>query len=353
MKGKPRKNYIPQKNSHNNGKAIKAVTSLLDLMEDGKEYESMIKHPIVNVDFTFELRRAIGEMEKVRGKRMICYVANVVNTQIKANTGIDNTDDLPFSEMIAQIPPEEKEIDVLIVTGGGSGQQVARFVDRLRNRFDKVSFILPNMAMSAGTIFALSGDEIIMNSGAHIGPIDPQVIGKNGRFVAAQSLLTLITEIQKRGDELLKAGKNPLWTDLQILNQIDAKEIGSAINGSKYSIDLVKSYLNDYKFKSWNVHSSNGQPVTSKEKEDRSKEIAELLCDHSIWKTHATGIPREVAWDICKLKILHSEDIKDFDRLLRRYWALLYWVFGNTAVFKMFLSQEYCILRNDKSALNN
>ena len=319
-------------------------------MEDGNEYESIIRHQVVNVDFVQELRRAIKEIEDARGKRLLCYLSNVVNSKIKAPTSIDNTDELPFSELVTQIPSENKEVDVLVVTPGGLAQQVARFVDRLRSSFQKVSFVLPNMAMSAGTIFVMSGDEILMNSTAHIGPIDPQVPGRDGRFVPAQALLTLIDDIQKRGEDLIQKGQNPLWTDLQILRQIDAKEIGNAINASNYSIELVENYLFEYKFRSW-INHSNGDSVTEQEKHARAKEIAELLCNHGIWKTHSRGITRDVAWDLCKLKIVHSEDIANLDRALRRYWALLYWIFENTPVYKMFLSTEYCIMRNDRSLM--
>lgn len=324
------------------------IHSLLDVMVDGKEYESLIAHPNVDVNLGKELLRGIKEIEAARGRRLITYIANVVNPRIKQSKAIDNTDDLPFSEMISQIPSDITEVDVLIVTPGGLAQQVAKFVDKLRSRFKDIAFILPNIAMSAGTIWVMSGDEIIMNSNSFIGPIDPQVPNKDGRFLPAQALITLVKEIQDRGEKKIKAGLNPDWTDLQILRQIDAKELGDAINASNFSIELVENYLHDYKFRSWIKH-SDGRPVTVEEKRSRAKEIASLLCDHSTWKTHSRGITREVAWDLCKLKITHAENISDLDRSLRRFWALLYWVFENTSIYKIFMSQEYCILRNDAS----
>ena len=102
------------------------------------------------------------------------------------STSIDNNDDLPFAEMISTIPSELKNIDVILVTPGGSAQQVAKFVDKLRPRFDDVAFILPYMAMSAGTIFAMSGNDIIMGKNSYIGPTDPQVPNKDGFYVPAQ-----------------------------------------------------------------------------------------------------------------------------------------------------------------------
>ena len=45
----------------------------------------------------------------------------------------------------------------------------------LRERFDKVSVLVPFMAFSAATLFALGADEIAMHPHASLGPIDPQV----------------------------------------------------------------------------------------------------------------------------------------------------------------------------------
>ncbi len=325
-----------------------ATTSLLEEMVDGREFESLLKCTAVDLDLVAEIRQAIKDIQSIRKNPLLCYVANVVNSGIRGSISIDNNDDLPFSEMIHSVPADTKEVDILLVTPGGSGQQVAKFVDRLRPRFDKVTFILPNMTMSAGTMFSMSGNEIIMSPQAYIGPIDPQIPDKSGRFVPAQAILTLIDKIQEDGEASIQAGKNPKWTDMQILRQIEGKEIGNAINASDYSVEMVEDFLYKYKFKTWSNH-SDGSPVTEDEKKTRANEIASLLCNHGVWKTHSRGISREVAWDVCQLKITHTESIGELDRYVRRMWALLYWAFENTHIIKVLISNDYCIIRNDNS----
>ncbi|MGO9413478.1 MAG: SDH family Clp fold serine proteinase [Spirochaetia bacterium] len=122
-------------------------------------------------------------------------MANVVNPNIKASISINAEDELPFDELISSIDAAKEEVDILLVTPGGSAQQVDKFVNALRARFKVVSFILPNVAMSAGTIFIMSGDEIIMHARSFFGPIDPQVPNKDGVFVPAQTLRALIDDI--------------------------------------------------------------------------------------------------------------------------------------------------------------
>ena len=348
---KKRKRSRKKRQNSNVLPPAQATDSLIDKMVEGREFESVLKYKAIRMDLKTEIGKAIQNIQTIRNKPLICYLANVVNSRIHAPISIDKSDDLPFAEMVESIHPDINAIDIILVTPGGSAQQVAKFVDKLRPRFDHISFILPDIAMSAGTIFVMSGDEIIMDSRAYIGPIDPQIHDKNGLFVPAQAILTLINQIQRRGEEFIKKGQNPPWTDLQILRQIDGKEIGNAISASEYSIELVETYLYNYKFKHWSNH-SNGNKVTNQEKQKRAREIAELLCNHSEWKTHGRGINREIAWDICKLKITHPENIEGLSAAIRKFWALIYWVFENTPIFKIFVSEGYTIFRSDISVVD-
>lgn len=319
---------------------------LLSVMIDGKEFESILHYRVENLK-SDEIKNSIKEISDITGRYTICYIANSINLNIKSNISINATDDLPFREMIKSIPDTIKEIDIVLVTPGGSGEQVAKFVDKLRPRFDTVRFLLPDAAMSAGTIFVMSGDDIIMTPDSYIGPIDPQVPNRDGRFIPAQSLLALIEDIKERGNTALKAGQQPNWTDLQILHRIDHKDLGSAISGSNYSIGLVKDFLAKYKFKSWLTHKSTGTPVSLTEKEQAALEIAKKFCDHTTWKSHSRGITREIAWQECKLQITHAESIAGLERVMRRFWAVVYWIFENSPTYKMFISPDYTLIRQD------
>jgi hypothetical protein len=327
----------------------KVVTSLLDEMKTGNEYSSIISCMPKGLDLISEIRRAITVIEEIRKRPLFCYFANIVNPRLQTPTGINYTDDLPFCEMVDSVNKDVKSVSLMIVTPGGSAEQVAKFVNKLRMRFDYIEFILPDIAMSAGTIFCLSGDEIIMDSRAHIGPIDPQIPSRDGYFMPAQALLTVIKDIQERGEKSLLKGENPQWTDIQILNNIDAKELGNALAASDYSKELVEEYLRAYKFKHW-PHHSNGQPVTETEKQERAKEIAAQLCNHGLWKTHSRGITRETAWNVCKLKMEHPESIQGLTDAIRRLWALVYWVFEKLPVVKIFISDNYSIIRGENMA---
>ena len=323
----------------------RVVQSLLDVMKDGNEYASLLDVFPEHMNVVNEIRRGMADVEQIRKRPLLVYAANVLYSKGDVPTGIVSADDLPFAEMVAQVDAGDTAVDVLVVTPGGVAQQVAQFVNRLRPRFDHVAYVVPHVAMSAGTIWVLSGDQIWMDERGSLGPIDPQVPGRDGRFLPAQALLSLIESIRVRGEERLKNGANPAWTDQMLLRNMDAKEIGDAHSFSMYSIQLAANYLENYKFRSWVTHQS-GNAVTADQRKRRAAEITTKLCDRSQWKVHSHGISRDVLWNELQLKIDHPEQEDGFLRALRRFWALMYWVFDNATVVKMFLSQNYSVVRN-------
>src|SRR5690606_18585731 len=108
---------------------------------------------------------------------------------------------------------------------------------------------------------------------AVLGPIDPQIPAGN-RYVPAQSLLLLIEQLQRDGQEaLVKTGAVP-WTMVQILNGINKNEIGAAISATDYATTVATEFLTKYKFKNWTIRRSSKQPVSPEYRATRAKTIA-------------------------------------------------------------------------------
>ena len=61
-------------------------------------------------------------------------------------------------------------------TPGGSAEAVEKIVEIMRFHYSEVYFVVPDFAMSAGTILCTSGDKIFMDYSSSLGPIDPQVL---------------------------------------------------------------------------------------------------------------------------------------------------------------------------------
>jgi membrane-bound ClpP family serine protease len=74
---------------------------------------------------------------------------------------------------------EQSHLIVMLQTYGGLMETVERLVAVMRTHYDRVSFVIPNFAYSAGTVLSLSGNSIFMDYYSVLGPIDPQVASKD------------------------------------------------------------------------------------------------------------------------------------------------------------------------------
>jgi hypothetical protein len=318
--------------------------SLLDRIEDGREYGSIVDLLPDNLNLADELVRAAREIQAVRGRDCIFYVGNVVRPL--QGSSVDAGDDVPFHEAVQQFPPDGS-VDVFLATNGGSAHQVSRFVHALRQRFASVEFLIPSFCMSAGTLFALSGDRIWMTSRACLGPIDPQVPAA-GRFVPAQALLLLVEKLRQEGTESLRNTGTVPWTAVRIIDSLDKKELADAMTASQYGQTMATEFLTNYKFRDWTVTESTGRVVDSAARRARAEEIAVALGSHDKWKAHGHAISREVLYNEIQLRIDHPAP--DLERVMTRAWALLTWIFEKTPIAKAIIStRDYRFFRLDQT----
>lgn len=83
-----------------------------------------------------------------------------------------------FRDFIETLRSTEQTRDHLVIilnTPGGSAEGVEKMVEVIRYHYREVFFVVPDYAMSAGTIFCMSGDKLYMDYSSSLGPIDPQV----------------------------------------------------------------------------------------------------------------------------------------------------------------------------------
>ncbi len=229
---------------------------------------------------------------------------------------------LDIIEDLASDPNKKEKLLVILTTMGGSAIAVERYVNIIRKHYDEVSFLIPDYAYSAGTIFCMSGDHIYMDYFSVLGPIDPQVQNKEGKWVAALGYLDKVSEL------IRKAQDNTLTqAEFLILKDIDLAELRGYEQAKELTIDLLKRWLVKFKFKNWDKHQTNpdkfGSDVTNKEKEDRAEEIADKLGNNKIWKSHGRPINIETLEKELKLKIEDYSNKKQIREIIRSYYGLL------------------------------
>lgn len=233
---------------------------------------------------------------------------------------ITDTLDKPFRDLIEELKNDEETKDILCIllnTPGGSAETVERLVKITRHHYKEVYFIIPDSAYSAGTIFCLSGDKIYMDYSSSLGPIDPQVYnGKN--WVPALGYLDKVEELIKKSiDGTISQA------ELLMLREQDLAMLRRHEQARDLTIALLKEWLVKYKFKNWDIHSSNGNPVTNEEKAQRATEIARDLGDNKIWFSHGRSIGVAALTHILRLKIEDYSNDDSLRQLIRDYNDLI------------------------------
>lgn len=225
-------------------------------------------------------------------------------------------------EKLAYSSGKRNRLAVVLETDGGSIEVVERIHDVFRYHYEELFFVIPNFAYSAGTVLALSGDDIYMDYYSVLGPIDPQIRNKDGRWVPGLGYLEKFDELIQKS----KSATDPISiAELEFLvKKFDAAELFALEMAKSHSEDLIEKWLSDYKFKDWAVKETSGKPVDEKERRQRARQIAELLGNPKEWNSHSRGIPRSVlVSDRVNLKIKDFGADPELNRAVREYYDLL------------------------------
>lgn len=115
--------------------------------------------------------KLIREIEKKRGSRLLCYLtSDRENAQSRVAK-----DALPIMYEHLRSIGETDKIDVFIMTLGGDTLAAFGMARYLREFTDTVGVLVPEKCYSAGTLFALGGNEIVMTAAGTLSPIDPSI----------------------------------------------------------------------------------------------------------------------------------------------------------------------------------
>lgn len=206
---------------------------------------------------------------------------------------------------------------VILDTNGGIVQVVERMVCTLRRYYSEVDFVIPDKAMSAGTVFALSGDRIYMDYFSCLGPIDPQIQTQEGMIPATGYLEQYKRLIEKSTDSKLSAAEYAL------LQKLELGRLYQFEQAVELSIELLESWLTQYKFKNWDATEVNGRTVTPEMKSERAKEIAGVLNSQARWHSHGRGINMDTLTDEIGIKIDDMEKCGETYHTVHGYFGLV------------------------------
>lgn len=226
-----------------------------------------------------------------------------------------------IEEHIDEDSIQKEKLLVILETDGGYVEVVQRIAETFRHHYKRVEFVIPNHAMSAGTVLVMSGDAIWMDYYSILGPIDPQVQVKGRGLVPALGYLAQYERLlTKANDPNQGLSTAELTLLIEAFDQADLYRFEQARN---LSITLLKEWLVKYKFKDWHKTATRGIEVTEEIRQNRAEDIAKILSDPNRWHTHGRGISMEVLRNELNLQIDDFESDPPFAKAIKDYYSLL------------------------------
>lgn len=278
-----------------------------------------------------ELQELIKQYNKATGHFLLVYAPDFSKADYPIS--LEMQDYFIIDDILPQ-KPKCDYLDFYIETPGGSGEAAEAIADLLHDRYKEVNFIIAGEAKSAGTILALSGNNIIMTETGSLGPIDAQCrIGRG--WVSADDYMTWVKEKM--------AAKELTPFEAMMVAQISPGELYGIQNSLEYAKDLVLKWLPKYKFKNWIKTETRKINVTKEMRQERAREIANALTDHKKWRSHGRSLNRNELNKI-KLNIDRIQDEKVLD-VVKRIQIVLRLLFSSSSIYKVFSTNENRIMK--------
>ena len=262
--------------------------------------------------YDYVRRKYLKELAEYTGRNVIAYYSGWLSYPNANNIDISDSDMTGFMNCIQGLDCS-LGLDLILHTPGGFPDAAEAIVTYLRNKFNSdIRVIVPQLAMSAGTMVACASKVIIMGKHSSLGPIDPQFNG-----IPAYNIRMEFEEAKK---DLLSNPANAHYWAIK-LQQYPAAFMKTAIDAIELSGKLVEEWLGTCMYDK-NIA------------EDRARisEIVSKLNEHDDSKIHG----RHLSADFCSkigLKIQMLEDDNELqDKVLALHHAYMITIDATRAV---------------------
>jgi membrane-bound ClpP family serine protease len=212
-----------------------------------------------------------------------------------------------------------KGLDLILHTPGGSIAAAESMVDYLKRMFGTdIRAIVPQIAMSAGTMIACACKKILMGKQSNLGPVDPHL---NGIPAAG-----VIEEFRKAYEEI-KQDQQKILVWQFIIQRYTPSFLGQCENGIAWAKDFVRQQLEDNMLAMYT------------DKTQRAEIIVNALTDFSGNKAHE----KHIHFDECReigLEVELLEDSQTLQDLVLTVHHCFMHSLMNTPAFKMIENQN-------------
>ncbi|QXX74742.1 hypothetical protein [Methylovirgula sp. HY1] len=266
--------------------------------------------------------KAIKEVEKhLSGRTLVTFF-----TSFEHPVEIDD-DDCDMLQSILQHIDLSKGLALMIDSPGGNGLAAERLVQTCRTYSSTQDYwaIVPARAKSAASIVCMGASKILMAGPSELGPIDPQIIRKEGSTWRQFSAYSLVSSYDKLFASAVRA-KGNLEPFLQQLQKFDVRDINHYRDLIKLSEDIAIKIL-------------KSGIMSTKSVANIRRDIGIFLDPHQGTITHARSINHQ---DAKKCGLI----VQEFD-VHSEFWAAVYELYARCKQFVDSNSASKCIESGD------
>lgn len=160
---------------------------------------SEILNSILNLNGTLDFvklenqrKEYLQQLSDYTNRNVITYYSGWMSTRNSEDVSINDKDINAFMDTVHKLD-KTKGLDLILHTPGGDIAATEQIINYLHSVFNNdIRAIIPQMAMSAGSLISVSCKEIIMGKQSCLGPFDPQMRG-----VACQSVIKEFEEAKE------------------------------------------------------------------------------------------------------------------------------------------------------------
>lgn len=276
-------------------------------------------------------REFLTELHTKTGRNVIAYYSGWLSKPGNVHASINDEDVNGFMMAVHKLDTS-RGVDLLLHTPGGNMSATFAIVNYLRQKFgDDIRAIVPQIAMSAGTIIACSCRSILMTRHSQLGPTDPQIRGIPARGV--------IAEFERACEEVKQdPSRAAVWQ--AIIGQYRPAFLSQCENARDWADDFVSQQLQTIMFKG------------RSDARDLATKIVERLTDYAANKMHDRPIHFEECKDIgLEVSLIEEEENDLQDTILSIHHCYMN-VFMNGVAIKVIENQiGAAVVKNDAAML--
>jgi ATP-dependent protease ClpP protease subunit len=258
-------------------------------------------------------RKYLALLHEKTERNVIAYYSGFLSKTESLALDINDEDKNGFMAAVHQLD-RKKGLDLILHTPGGRIAATQSIVNYLQKMFKgDIRAIVPQIAMSAGTMIACSCHTIMMGTHSNLGPIDPQLRGLPA-YGVLEEFKRAMREIKK------DPSKIAVWQP--IIGKYYPTFISECENAIKWSNEFVLEQLQASMF------------YGDRDAKEKATKIVRSLTAYRVNKGHS----RHVHFEDCQnmgLKVEKIESDPEFQSLLLTVHHCYMHALMNTPSFKM------------------